>query len=215
MAKPIQAFRRNISRARGHFRVHQALHGKRGKPTREVSDVLRGALTLTLGALDALCTDSIAEAIPPLARAGRLGKKVTDFVRENPGAVIGALTDHDPAKRLAGSIDKSKLEWATHMRPAAIDQALKGYIGVTMDWDAVAADCNASGVGNVHNWSASRVRKRLEEFVLRRNQIVHEGDLLDGSLRARGIRLDYVREAVDLVECVGCQLNKAVNKAIP
>lgn len=215
MARPIHGFRRNISRARGLFRVHQSLHGKRGKPTREVSDVLRGALTLALAALDAHCTDSIAEAIPPLARAGRLGKKVTDFVREQPNAAIKALADADPGLRLAGAIDKAKLEWSTHMRPSAIDQALKGYIGVTMDWDAVASECNAKRVGGSQLWDATRVRKRLEEFVLRRNRIVHEGDLLDGSLRARGIRLDYVREAVDLVECVGCQLSAAVDAAVP
>lgn len=214
MARPIHAFRRNIDRARGLLRVHQSLHGKRGKPKREVSDVLRGALTLTLAALDAHCTDSIARAIPPLARAGRLGKKVTDFVREQPNAAVKALADADPAQRLAGAIDKAKLEWSTHMRPSAIDQALKGYLGVTLDWDAVAARCNQNKVGGSQTWDADRVRKRLEEFVLRRNQIVHEGDLFDGSLRARGIRLDYVEEAVDLVECVGCQLSEVIDGAV-
>jgi len=48
VVRPIQSFRRNIARAQGQFKVHAVLHGKRGKPTREVSDVLRGALTLAV-----------------------------------------------------------------------------------------------------------------------------------------------------------------------
>ena len=215
MGRPIQSFRRNIARAQGQFKVHAALHGRRGKPTREVSDVLRGALTLAVSALDAHCTDSVAEAIPPFARAGRLGKRVTDFVKESPNAAIKALADPDPAQRFAHAIDKAKLEWCTHTRPSAIDQALKGYLGVTMDWDVIAANCNARKVGGRQDWDATRVRKRLEEFVVRRNQIVHEGDLIDGTLRARGIRVDYVREAVALIEHVGCEITAAIKRAMP
>jgi len=68
-------FLRSMRRGRNLLALHRQVHGIRGRPPQHLADVLRGALVLCVGALDALVLECVLGAIPTLAQKGQLGSQ--------------------------------------------------------------------------------------------------------------------------------------------
>jgi hypothetical protein len=66
----------------------------------------------------------------------------------------------------------------------------------------------------IGEWSGDNVRESLDEYVDRRNRIVHGGDLKPGGTTAMGIRFQYVDVGIEVVKAVGRATSAAVNKRV-
>src|SRR5262245_3244289 len=84
---PYETFQKTIYRVVGLIRLHSELHGIQGRPKQHVSDVLRGALVLAVGALDALILESVLSAIPAAARGGDSALLSPSGSRTNPTSI--------------------------------------------------------------------------------------------------------------------------------
>jgi hypothetical protein len=174
-----------------------------GKPSLEVSDRLRGALVLAVAGLDACVGDACVEQLPLLLAKGKQGFRVRHFVRDNPKVAAECFTDPHPARRLVECIDAHVFSRETFQEPADIEDALKGFLSVSLDWQSIADSLNVAKAGGKTNWKKEGARDRLREIVRRRHQIVHDGDLLPGSLKTRPIKREDIEEALVVVKTVG------------
>jgi hypothetical protein len=68
VANPQTVFDKTMRRVDGLLLLDPELHGVAGRPKQHVSDLLRGALVLSVAALDALVLDSVVAAIPRAVR---------------------------------------------------------------------------------------------------------------------------------------------------
>jgi hypothetical protein len=88
-------FERAISRVDRLLTLHGELHGSRGRPAQHIADILRASLVLTVAALDAFVYEAVVEAVPPLARQGRLGVKADKIA--DATQLLTAIATPDPA----------------------------------------------------------------------------------------------------------------------
>lgn len=193
-----QSFNKTMRRVDGLLALHPVIHGSQGRPAQHVSDVLRGALVLAMAGLDALVLDSIAEVVPQLSRAGRLGPVVEKWVRDDPGAVLACFAAADPNEAL-GAVCRSHLGHQTFQRSAAIEGVLRDVVGVTGLWEAAVKNLNKQG----KVLSPEDVATRLDVFVVRRNRIAHSGDAKEGATATAPIQRKLVVEAAVTARAVG------------
>lgn len=194
-----RAFDKTLKRVDGLLALHPELHGIRGRPRRHVSDILRGALVRGLAALDSLVIDSVVEAVPTLARKGTLGRTASKWVRDEPDEVLACFAHADPAASLA-SFYREQLGALTFQRAEAIAGVLRDVIDCDPPWNGAAVMLSKV---YVDGWTADDVRNSLNEYVARRNRIVHGGDLKSGGTSAEGISFQYVDMGIDVVKAVG------------
>lgn len=201
-------FDKTIDRVRGLLALHPTLHGTQGRPKQAVSDLLRGALVLSVAALDGLVLDAVAETIGPAARAGQLGDVATKWTRESPADVLGAFAASDPAAALA-DLGRERLSVMTFQRAEAIEGVLWDVARCNSPWSGAAA--RLSGPGDM--WDEKRLKDRLDEFVKRRHRIAHGGDL-SKSGATEAIQRPYVEEAVRVIEAVGKSVCQGLDKRL-
>jgi hypothetical protein len=205
-----RAFDKTLGRVDGLLQLHPLLHGSRGRPRRYVSDILRGALVLGFAALDSLVVDSVVEAVPILARKGALGKAAAKWVKDEPDSVLACFAQADPAAALA-SFYREQLGSLTFQRADAIAGVLRDVIDCDPPWEDAAVTLSDVMVGE---WSADNVRESLDEYVDRRNRIVHGGDLKPGGTTALGITFQYVDVGIEVVKAVGNATSAGVGKRV-
>jgi hypothetical protein len=191
MPTPYETFEKSMRRVRGLLDLHPRLHGVRGRPAQHVSDVLRGALVLDVGALDALVLESVIAAIPAAADEGRLGPTVGKWVKDKPDAFLATLSQPAPKDALA-DLCRGELGQMTFQRSATIEGVLHDLIGCNPPWPVAAIELTATGEVA---WEPDEVKDRLDEFVQRRHRIAHSADLRSDALAALPIRRGYVEEA--------------------
>jgi hypothetical protein len=204
-----QAFRKSIARSQGLLSLHKELHGKQGKPRMEVSDILRGTMVMTFAALDAVVSDAVAAAIPVLAGRNGLGAEVTKFIKDNPQDVLKCFSAEDKTAALTALIRDKYLGEKSFQRIPSIDGVFNNVLGVPFDWKACATSYSAQSGKTV---DVDEFKRKFAKHNERRNNIAHEGDMKRDSTATVGIRLDDVRESVDVVSCVGRQVVAQVKK---
>ncbi len=197
-----------MRRVRGVLALHPSLHGTRGRPRQHVSDVLRGALVLAVGALDGLVLEASIEAVAPVAEAEGLGASYAKWVKDDPAAFWDALTRLDPPSAIA-EVGRARLSTTTFQRSQMIEGVLRDVVGCDAPWANAANRLSRSG----RAWAAEDVRKALDLIVERRHAIAHSGDLNPG-LRATPITLRYVEEATNVVDAVGIAVCDVVNRRV-
>lgn len=169
----LKSFRRTIRRVRALLELHPILHGTQGRPNQAVADVLRGALVLSLAALDAFVCDALLEAVPLLAkRKGALGANVTKWAKERPEQLVDSFAAPDPFEALV-AICRNEIGSMTFQKSAAIEGILVGSTRCSPPWSKVAESLQWTE----SEWTESEVKGKLDEYVQRRNRIVHGGDL--------------------------------------
>jgi hypothetical protein len=203
---PYETFGTAMHRVVGLIRLHSELHGVRGRPGQHVSDVLRGALVLGVGALDALILESVLSAIPAAARQRRLGPNVAKWIKDEPEAYLAALVEDDPVEAVA-VLCRSQLGTMTFQKSVMIEGVMRDVLLSAPPWSQAA---EALSRHYDEEWDAEAVKAQLDEFVTRRHRIAHSGDLkLDGS-GTQPIQGPYVERATVVITALG----KAVHEVI-
>lgn len=187
-----------MERVDGLLLLHPTLHGAAGRPRQHVSDLLRGALVLSVAALDALVLDSVVAAIPRAVRDGRLGPNVAKWVKDDPEAFLALLPESNSAAKLA-ELCRERLGAITFQKAAMIEGVMRDVVQCDPPWQRAADILNAGG----GTWTADEVRDTLDEIVERRHRIAHSGDMLPNRTATRPIRLAYVEDAVAVIDAVG------------
>lgn len=204
-----KAFDRTLQRVDDLLDLHPVLHGTQGRPRQTVSDVLRGGLVLGLAALDALVVDTLLEAVPLLARRkDGLGAVVAKWVDERPQVAVDCLSSTDPWTALA-ELGRDQIGRLTFQRSAMIAGILHDVAACDAPWQRAAALLSVGGSA----WTEEDVTARLDEYVDRRNRIVHGGDLKKtGSTRT--IQLPYVQQALAVIRAVGDAVYQALSQRV-
>lgn len=198
-----------MDRVAGVLRLHPILHGGPGRPRRHVSDVLRGALVLAVGALDGLVLDAVLETIEPAARKGDCGPSVSKWIKDNPDRLLMSFASATPLEELT-ALCRDELSTISFQRSKMIEGVLWDVGKCPSPWATAANDLTSSK----DRWTAARVTERLDEFVLRRHRIAHAGDIDPNRQSATPIRLDYVTEAERVIRAVGLGVSDVVDQRI-
>jgi len=200
-----RAFEKTMRRVDGLLLLHPILHGIAGRPKQHVSDVLRGALVLSVAALDALVLDSVVAAIPRAVRDGRLGPNVAKWVKEEPEEFLALLADRAPEAGLA-ELCRQKLGQLTFQRAAMIEGVIRDVVQGEAPWSRAADLLSTEG----DPWDAEDVKQKLDEIVERRHRIAHSGDLRPGGTSTLPIQLPYVQDAVRVIRAVGRAVSESL-----
>ncbi|MGX5654365.1 HEPN domain-containing protein [Geodermatophilus nigrescens] len=191
------SFRKTLDRVQRLIDAHGTLHGGGpGRPQQQAADVLRAAVVLTVAALDAFVGDVTIEAIPELARKGRLGTQAHTIVK--PQDLLAALASADPALELQ-RFARSRFARTTLQSPASITNHLDNYLGYTVDWAQIA--------GRIGVPTPADAQAALGAYVERRHGIAHAGDVAPGRRGASPINKPYVERGRDVVAAVAGVLN--------
>lgn len=185
-------FRRTRERVGRLIALNKRL-SSRGRPRREQSDILRAAVVLCLGALDALVADAIVEAVPEALKRGKLGERVAVWLEKDGAEALKMLAHSSPHRAIADFIAE-KLSDTTFQRTAVIEDNLKAVLGIGPPWNSAAKRC---GIG------AEQLKEYLNQFSDRRNQIAHKGDVKTGTKAPETIHRDWVQGHVEYVWATG------------
>jgi len=183
-------FRRTRDRVNRLIQLNRRLSA-RGRPLQENSDVLRAAVVLCLGALDALVVDAIVEAIPEASKRGNLGKRVADWLEKDGMEALKILAHPNPHKAIAEFVAE-KLSGTTLQRTAMIEDNLRAVLDIQPPWASAAKNAGDS-------MNATQLKEQLDEFSDRRNQIVHKGDIRTGTRAPETITREWVERHVRYV----------------
>lgn len=186
-----------MGRVEGLLLLHPVLSGIGGRPRRHGADVLRGALVLSVGALDALVLDSVVAAIPRAEREGTLGQSVARWVKEDAESSLALLGDHEPSGKVA-ELCRQRLGQPTFQRAATIEDVIRDVARRDAPWPRAAEILSSAG----RVWDAAAVKAKLDEIVEREHGIAYSGDLLPDSTTRR-IRRPYVERSVRVIRAVG------------
>jgi hypothetical protein len=208
---PYETFGKTMHRVLGLILLHSELHGVRGRPKQHVSDILRGALVLAVGALDALILESVLSAIPAAARQGRLGPKVAKWIKEEPEAYLAALVEEDPVERVA-VLCREQLGAITFQRSAMIEGVMRDVLRCDPPWSQ-AAETLADHYEE--DWDEDEVKEQLDEFVARRHRIAHSGDVRPNSSATQPIQRPYVERGTIVIIAVGTGGSRSDHGGLP
>lgn len=197
-------FRRTLDRVDNLINLNKRL-SNRGRPPRENSDILRAAVVLSLGALDALVADAIVEAVAKASKQGKLGGRVAGWLGKDGQQSLSILAHEQPHSAMAEFV-ADKLSGITLQRTAMIEDNLSAILGVDLDWAAAA-----KRVGD--STTADDLQERLNCLSDRRNQIAHKGDIKAGTTRPETIKRAWVERHIKDVRDTGEEICKCIRRA--
>ena len=209
MVRAREPFVRSMDRVSGVLALHSNLHGGPGRPRQHVSDILRGALVLAVGALDGLVLEAVAETIEPAVAKSASSQTVVKWVKDKPDRLLGALSRPSPTDEVV-LICREQLGAMTFQKAKAIEGVLADVAQCGAPWAHAAAQLSTPA----QRWTEAGVSARLNEFVLRRHAIAHSGDTAPGRATSSPIRLDYVVEAERVIRAVGLSVCDRVDERI-
>jgi hypothetical protein len=134
---------------------------------------------------------------------------VAKWIREDPKTVLACFAEEDHLSALA-ALCKAQLTEQTFQRAAAIEGVLRDVLGCASPWERAARSLSSPE----KKWTVEGVKTRLDEFVERRNNIVHKGDLKPGKQTTQSIRREYVKEAAEVIRAVGKAVSAVVDDRI-
>lgn len=183
--------------------LHRRLHGKRGRPSRIVSDVVRSALVLSSASLDALVNSALSQSAPEALRLGLLGESAISWALKAEG-IVTALADPDPPMFLVRVVQE-KLAKTTLQNPEAIESNLAGVITCGPPW-ARSAELLGPNAGTPELVTEDWVKGQLAGAIERRHRIVHDADIRPGAVTpgtAWPIQRQTVETWLSVIEAVG------------
>jgi hypothetical protein len=184
-----------------------------GRPSQEMSDVLRGALVLAVAALDAVVLDCILEAIPPLASQGGLGDGVAKKLKSHQ--LLECFGREDPNQALL-ELCQEEYRSITFQTAKAIESNLNDILGCSAPWTQAAKRLSIAELRWEEKllqgiaWEEATVTEQLDEYVKRRHRIAHDGDRTPNATRTSPIRRRYVADAAQFLREVGLAVHDVV-----
>lgn len=201
---PKTSFEQTIGRAKAVVDFHKNVQSG-GRPPRHLSDVLRGAVVLTVAGLDAAILDLVCRSIPTLAKQeGRLGRNVSKWIAERSEDTLRCFAETDPHRAL-GDLCREQLGYRTFQKAEQIEGILRDTLGCEAPWERAAERLTTKR----ETWTADRVKRTLNDYVERRNRIAHDGDATPSG-KLREIQRPYVLNCIRVVEAVGLAANEIV-----
>ena len=173
-----RVFERSHRRSESLLELHRLLHGKQGRPSRIVSDVVRSALLLSSASLDALVNSALSESAPEALRLGRLGDSAKSWAAKHEG-IVSALADPDPPAFIRRVVQE-KLANTNLQNPEAIEGNLLGVITCPPPWDR-AVDLLRPTATNPDSVDTEWVKQELRDAIARRHRIAHDADINPGA----------------------------------
>lgn len=158
-----------IERARNLVKLHEAAHGKAGKPEKYTSDAHRAALVLAVSALDAFVRDFVIARTRTLLAArtislpGALSNEIKKFLRDD--ALIDAARKDDLLERVEKAF-RSDFERRSFQGTKNIEEQFR-IVGYDNVFHAVAVKAGLN---------EDTLRADLDRFTERRHAIAHRGD---------------------------------------
>ena len=158
-----------VQRARNLVKLHQAAHGKSGKPEPYASDAHRAAIVLAVSALDAFIRDFVISRTTELLAAssdplpGPLKDQIKKLLKDDD--LIDAARKDDLLERVEKAF-RADFERRSFQGTKNIEEQLKivGYDDVFHD---VAMDARMN---------KEALKEDLDRFTQRRHAIAHRGD---------------------------------------
>lgn len=198
MRPPLEVFDAAMGRVEGLLLLYPHLRGIGGRSKRHVSDVLRGAVVLSVGALDSLVLDSVVAAIPRAEQEGTLERTIAKWAKADAEAFLALLGDREPGEKVA-ELCRRKLGQPTFHRAEAIEDVIRDIAKRNPPWGTAAEMLSSDR----DVWNDIAVKAKLDEIVEREHGIAYGGDLLPDSTATRRIQLRYVDEAARVIRAVG------------
>jgi hypothetical protein len=158
-----------IQRARNLVKLHEAAHGKAGKPEKYTSDAHRAAIVLAVSALDAFVRDFVISrtrsllANKAMAIPSALASEIKKFLKED--ALIDAARKDDLLERVEKAF-RADFEKRSFQGTRNIEDQLR-----IVGYEDVFHEVAVKGRMN-----EDTLRGDLDRFTQRRHAIAHRGD---------------------------------------
>lgn len=134
------------------------------------------------------------------------GLGINIFISVKKGADVKAamkyVQSHEPHKLISETMKEDNFQYASFQSPDKINNAYR-FIGVMNIFEEVARRWPGPGT------TSENLKRRLQVFYKRRNQIAHEGDL-DSSHNVRVITPDYSKQCKEFIEALVSKLDDIV-----
>jgi hypothetical protein len=216
--KPLEQFEINVAAAADYLRMYKELRQLKGLGARGRLDssnqyllwLPRAAIVTSLGSLDAYVHQVLFLRLPEVLKAP--GKQLPEQLCERVSQVlpiknathvrdaIEVLQSPGSTDVIADRLREKQLRFMSFQSP---DKVIEAYalIGIEDVFHEVAR------LWSGPNSSESDIRRRLVNYVNRRNQIAHEGDLTS-SHDPRPIQPRYANECKEFVESLVQRLDQ-------
>lgn len=158
-----------VQRAKNLVKLHEAAHGKAGKPERYTSDAHRAAIVLAVSALDAFVRDFVITrtrvllASKSLALPAALSAQIKKFLKDDD--LLEAARKDDLLERVEKAF-RSDFERRSFQGTKNIEEHLR-IVGYDAVFHEVAVNAHVN---------EDTLREDLDRFTQRRHAIAHRGD---------------------------------------
>lgn len=196
-----------VARARNLIKLHQAAHGKAGKPEPYASDAHRGAIVLAIAALEAFVRDFVIHhARQRLSnKAQTLPDALKDRIKKflNDDALLDAARKDDLLERVEAAF-RSDFEKRSFQGTRNIEDLFR-VVGFDSIFHEVAV---SAGINE------DTLRAQIEGFTKRRHAIAHRGDydLNQRPPRENGITKRDAEDCVRLVCLIAKHMHEVGSK---
>jgi len=216
--KPLKQFEINLAAAADYLQMYKELRslkglGARGRLDSENQYLLwlpRAAIVTSLGSLDAYVHQVLFLKLPEVLQGPKneipesLCEKVSQVLPiKNANHVrdaIEVLQSPDSTDLVADRLKEKQLRFMSFQSPDKVSEAYF-LIGIENVFHQVSRQWSGP------NSSESDIRRRLVNYVKRRNQIAHEGDLTS-SHDPRPIQPKYANECKEFIESLVQRLDQ-------
>jgi hypothetical protein len=192
-----------VQRARNLVKLHEAAHGKAGKPEKYTSDAHRAAIVLAISALDAFVRDSVISRTRTLlaAKTSSLPPSLTEQIKKflKDDDLLQAARKDDLLERVEKAF-RSDFEKRSFQGTKNIEEQFRivGYQDVFHEV-AIKAGMNED-----------TLRADLDRFTRRRHAIAHRGDY-DLSVNPPRENVVTKKDAEDCIKLV-CRIAKQIHE---
>ena len=211
-------FQHNIESAKNLTEMYSELRrrrglGERGRLPPDHEELLwlpRSAVVAAISSLDAYVHAVLYDRIPRALRSDAIPEALCDSMSDvleiRNGKHFRVVFAIISKKKIYGALTKhlrdTKLAFQSYQRPEKIIEAYK-LLGYADIFELVA------NMWRGPETSSGDIKRRLVNFVNRRNQIAHEGDR-DANGSIRRMQPKYAKDCVDFTENLVLRLNRIV-----
>ncbi|CAJ2863482.1 Uncharacterised protein [Burkholderia pseudomallei] len=168
-----------------------------------LDDQLRAALTFGVSALDRYVHERVIKGIIPALKSGSLTRQQEEFSIPVSTAIemseLAVAASKKGEKLRPANIVRKKVQELLHKRPFQSYREIEYAFGLLGIRNLAQQLQTAYGTGDIKG-----IKKQIGHIAMRRNQIVHEGDLVvherGGGIKWHKIDRKYVADSLDFLD---------------